>query len=339
MPRLSAASIEAGRDAVRASEIPMLLGLSSYGGPHALWQRLTLGPAADTGETLSQRLGHLLEGPTRELVAEREHVRIKPNELTVRHRKIPLVATPDGTLARPSALYEGKARTFAGLWGEAGDPEGVPVDVRVQIAAQRAVWRRRLSLVGVLIGGSDPRAYWVESDRELEQAIEEAVVDFMGYVDRGEPPPVDGSDDAAAWLRARYRRETADVEMVATAEQVQLVEALREAAAARFAAEDAYELACQRIQDAMEHAGASVMLSPAGRIGFKPPRETDWAGIAAELDVPEDLVRANTTTNWKAVVETLRPRTEVVDRHRTPGSKPRFSHPFTRAALERSSAA
>jgi predicted phage-related endonuclease len=338
MPRLTEAQLAAGADAVRASEVPMLLGLSPYGGAHALWQRKVEGGEERSEETLAQRLGHLLEPVTRELTAEREGVRITTNHRTRRHRTVPLVATPDGLFAR--GVFEGKARAYAREWGADGDPEGVPADVRVQVAAQQAVWNRELGIVGVLVGGSEPRSYRLERNRELEEAILESVVDLMARVARGEPPEPDGSDDATAWLRRRFPAETPGLEIVATAEQELLVDELQAASFEAIAAEARLERAKQRIQSVIGEAAA--LITPSGRITWtRNPDvpETSWQAVAdAYRAIYRDL-RDGADRRGLPVLDDEDLDTLISIHTRTRPGVRVFRHPFTRKAAERGAAA
>jgi predicted phage-related endonuclease len=281
VPRLTAAQLEEYERGFGAHEVPMILGLSSFGGLHDVVMR-RLEPTERQPETLAQRLGHELEPIVARIIEEIEGVRLRNRSETIWHpRGLPLFCHLDRKVEGERASCEIKTTAWGADWGEPGDERAVPAGVRAQVAAQLACTGYEYSLVGVLIGGGDPRVYRVERNPELIAAIEEAVAEAWGFVERGEVPPPDGSDSSRAWLRKRYPHEE-ELELVATAEQRLLLDELRAADDESKTAAKRLELLEQRVMAAMGEA--SVLIAPEGRITWRTetPR-ADYRAIAEQL--------------------------------------------------------
>jgi putative phage-type endonuclease len=84
-----------------------------------------------------------------------------------------------------------------------GEP---PLYVLLQHQAQLACTGWKWGAVACLVGGNDLHVYPYEARPKLIAEIRLRVADFWRSIEEGREPPVDGSDGAAAVLRALYER-------------------------------------------------------------------------------------------------------------------------------------
>jgi predicted phage-related endonuclease len=114
-----------------------------------------------------------------------------------------IAAHPDG-ITGDGRLVEIKTARSTENWGTPGTDE-IPQAYTIQVQIQMMVTQIPICDVPVLFGGSDFQLYEVASDSELQAAILEALAEFWGHVQRGEPPPIDyRSAHALAVLKRLY---------------------------------------------------------------------------------------------------------------------------------------
>lgn len=285
-------------DGLGSSEGAAVLGLDPFKSGHDVWLHKVDGAPEQTDAPML-RWGRLLEDVVALDFSDRtgiELVRLHDpddaeQQRTLRMRGHPIITArlDRATRRKPRRVVEVKTSPYGSGYGDAGElaegaaggPDGLPIRVRVQVLHQLAVTGWSEAYVAVLIGGYQRRDYVVPRDAgaiadyvaELEEWWERH---YVGRV----PPPVDGSDSAARYLRRAYPREVADV-ITATPEQTLLVRDYAGARESSAAAERALELARQRLADAIgAHAG---MVFSGGRVTYKAHdvHLTDWKAVAA----------------------------------------------------------
>mgnify|MGYP005818193563 CR=1 FL=1 len=152
--------------------------------------------------------------------------------------------------------------------------------------------------VCVLIGGNDLRLFDLLADEETQAGLREMADRFLrDHIDAGKPPPIDGSDAAADYLRATFPREREPV-LTADAGLEQLVAAYHHACAAYDAAEEAKSAAGNLLRQAIGNAagvkGANFSVS------YKASKDrmvTNWEALVRDLpSVPADLLAKHTVT-------------------------------------------
>jgi predicted phage-related endonuclease len=80
----------------------------------------------------------------------------------------------------------------------------IPTDWMVRVQHNLFVLNAPFAYLAVLIGGNTYRQFRVEPDPTWFALIEEKAVEFWGYVERGEVPPIDGSQATKEFLNERY---------------------------------------------------------------------------------------------------------------------------------------
>jgi putative phage-type endonuclease len=136
-----------------------------------------------------------------------------------------VIGCPDG----PCPL-ECKNRSLrkAGEWGESGDPDGVPDREALQSLWYLAVTGYRHVHVAVLINGNDDRYYRLERDEKLLGDLVAMAGGFWQRVQKGDPPPIDGSEAVTELLRDLWDGAEGAVRIVSPAEAGPLFAARRQ---------------------------------------------------------------------------------------------------------------
>jgi putative phage-type endonuclease len=174
---------------IGASDAPPVLNVSPWRGPVDVWaEKRQLVPLWEGND--ATHWGKLVEPLLRQEYAEVTGRSVRLPQQRITHPELSFIAChPDG-LTNDGRLLELKtARTSEG-WGEAGS-DAIPEMYTIQVQHLLCVTQLPVADVAVLFGGSDFQLYEVPADRELQEAIVEAEVEFWGFVESGERPPLD----------------------------------------------------------------------------------------------------------------------------------------------------
>jgi putative phage-type endonuclease len=314
--------IDARRDVVGSSDIPIITGSSPYAtSMFALWAAKTRlvelePPDPETQELFD--LGHALEEP----IADRYTVITgTPAAPAAPAARPPADRWMGASLDRVSAR-KGERRIVELKWvphrrWATDGPEAVPSYVQDQVQWQLAVTGYDVADVAVL-SGSHVEVHEVGPSERYQADLRYLARDFWDRVEAGEHPPVDGSDATRAAIARLHPRDTLGM-LPPSPETAALAHAIREASIAKKAAveEDG------RLRNLMrllleEHAGVE---DDDYRIHFRRSADrlvstTDWPAIAAELaerfEVPEEalaeVVATHTATETKEGSRSLIPK-------------------------------
>lgn len=247
---LTPEQIEMRKTGIGASETPMLVGESPHGGAIDVYLR-KLGLAQEM-QTDAQELGNLLEDGIVRWYEKKVGATCSP-ATTLRHPHAPIsLATPDRFVNGRQKLLQIKLVGTWMAWHWDGDRP--PPYVLVQVQKEMEVADVDLCDVAALIGGTDPRIYQVERDRELGAALVDIDADFWAaHIAPRIPPAVDGSRSATEMLKILHPRH-AERRLEVTPDLSELVEQLRISARAETLAARQYLLAEQRIKAIMGDA-------------------------------------------------------------------------------------
>lgn len=259
---LTPRQLEMRRSALGASEIPIALGLSRWTHPATLaaMKRGELPPFAGNAYTRwGQRLERVIADEWTDLRRSegREDLAIfTPG--TIRHpASAVVVASPDrvvvprGRRARSEwiSLLEIKTASQyrAAEWGD--EASDIPEAYAIQIQVQLEVCGLENATLVTLIGGSDYREHPQVRDHSMgADLVAFAERWWQNHVVQGLPVPLDGSDAATDYLRARYPREIGPM-LAPTAAAIHAAEALRAAKTALAVAKVAEADAANRLRD------------------------------------------------------------------------------------------
>lgn len=292
--------LEQRQHGIGASEIAAIAGLNPWKKPIDVWLEKT-GRAQTAPQDLRQDLGHRMEGVIADLYAERTGATLLPCPTLVHPEEPWILATPDriasfGDPAR-DRLLEIKlvgARLIA-HWAD----DTIPDYVVTQVLMQQHVTGIHEAEVAALLGGSDLRILSCPHMPEVIADLVEIGREFwFEHVMKDVPPPVDGSDSWARYIRARWPKDLLPV-MKAPPEAT---------AIARRLARAKEDLAAAEVRKAeAENAMKTLLADAAGFVG------DGWRCTYKST--------ASNGVDWKAVALELGATPELQSKHTRPGSR------------------
>src|SRR5277367_744185 len=178
------------------SDIPIVLGLSSYKTPYQLY--LEKKETSISGDEMSpvQYWGNQLEPVIREEFSKRNNVTIELPDTLIHPFHNFMRANVDGYIKEWDAVLEVKCANqfMAHEWGEDGS-DIIPMAYLVQVAHYCSVMNAACAYIAVLIGGNDYRQYKYTRDIELEKTIIESAKEFWNAIQNDLPPPPTNQKD------------------------------------------------------------------------------------------------------------------------------------------------
>ena len=294
--------IDARRDAIGSSDIPILTGNSPYrSSPFDLWCYKTRLLEAAPVDPLTEELwalGHALEP----VIAERYTVMTgRPVRRVMQMLRHPDIEWATASLDRRDAR-KGEHRIVELKWvpwkrWEEG-PEAVPAYVQDQVQWQLMVTGFDAADVAVLMG-SHVEHHEVMPDRAYQDDLLIIARAFRLLVETGERPAIDGSEATRRALVRLHPRDDGSY-MAATAELTALMAEWRESEVAAASATSELARVKNAIRGVLEaHTGAE---SDAWKVTFarsKDGTKTAWEAVArayrrvlediAEIVEPEEL--------------------------------------------------
>lgn len=289
------------RTGISGTDVSAILGINPWASPLDIWLDKR-GQAEPKAENMAMRLGNLLEPVVATLYAEETGATlVDPGFLRHKDRDWH-IGTPDRLAINPEhefahTLIEIKTARSGNDWGEPGTDQ-IPRYYLTQVAWYLALTELQVAHVAVLIGASDFRRYAVQRDLDLEGVLLERCEAFWHTnVVGGQMPAVDGSESAARYIASRFPRNVEPLR-VATEDEIALARRLSAARAATAAAEREQAEAENLLKAAIGEA-EGLDLGALGKITWKTskPRETtDWKAVAAEANLPAELIARHTKT-------------------------------------------
>lgn len=265
--------LAARREGLGASDAPVILGLSPFKSALQLYHEKTGMETERPSELEWLYWGNELEGPIAKRYAEvtGRPVSRKPfdGHYHIHWSEDPRTpwafATLDATAIRPVKGVEGDGEEGALEIKNAsvyvGDKwiDEPPVDYQVQNQHQQMVGAFGWGSIAALIGGN--RFLWCDIERDntfINTVLMPALIEFWDRVQRRDPPPIDGSDSAKAFLAQLYQQDKGTT-IALDGEAVDWDAELEEAKAAIKVAEEKKQLAENRIKAAIgEHSAATL---------------------------------------------------------------------------------
>jgi putative phage-type endonuclease len=284
--------LESRRQGIGGSDAPVILGLSSWKSPLALWAEKTgLAESEDISEKEYVEWGHILEEPIarkyvqvtgRTLIDYGRYYRFQnPSMLhmicTIDREIIPTPFRPD-----PGILSIKTAAGFkSGEWEE--EP---PLMYQVQIQHELYVTDRQWGSFAVLIGGQKFRWCDVERNERFCSYLIEKEAEFWDGVIRGIPPEPDASNSTREVLRRIYPEDDGS-SIALPSESIAWDEQLQFAKAEIKSAEGRKQEAENKLKSAL--GSATIGLLPAG--GAYSWKAAPRAGYTVEPSVIRTLRR------------------------------------------------
>lgn len=195
---------------IGGSDIPIILGLSTYKTPYQLYleKKALITPSDEVTE--QQYWGNRLEEIIRQEFSIRNNVTIETPE-TLIHPFYPFLrANIDGFIPKWNSVLEVKCSSsfMSNLWGEQ-NTDIIPMAYLVQVAHYCSVTNADSAYIAVLIGGNEYRQYKYKRDLELEHTIINAASHFWNQVESNKPPaPVNEIDLKIMFPKSKNNQET-----------------------------------------------------------------------------------------------------------------------------------
>ena len=156
--------------------------------------------------------------------ARKHGLQLVPPPGTLLHATFPICATPDGIGRRPLLVNrfrdiqaKNAQRFQSHRWGEPGTDD-VPLlyvaqtTVELGILLEHVDWIGRIDDIAdlaVCMEGAPPLAYSVKFDPEMFGQLATLAAKFKrDHLDTGKPPLIDGSDEAAEYVRRRFEKHS-----------------------------------------------------------------------------------------------------------------------------------
>ena len=201
--------LDVRRQGIGSSDVAQIMGVSPYGGlfdvwnaKHGLVDEARTSPQITAGNYLEPTIASWWYDTHFDGI---EQLKMQRNGYRVHHHPdLPwAIATPDYLLDEGVVEIKNVGPYRGSEWGEAGDPDGVPDHVYLQVQWQLLVMQRTHAYVVALIGGWDLRSYPIEPDADTMERALEAAKSFRASLKASEPPLPDGGPASWRWLRHR----------------------------------------------------------------------------------------------------------------------------------------
>jgi putative phage-type endonuclease len=252
------------RNAVSASEIAAVMGISPWSSPFALYHAKRDDWRAPVTEAME--MGHRLEPVVADLLDERL-AKTTNDYFEMRKTGTWRADSPDWALATPDRLLfwspndgndhtenvELKSTTVYDDWGP-DESDEIPVHYRAQVQWQMYCTGLQRTHVGVLFKGNHFRHYVVDRDETDIQSMLAAADLFMQRLRDDNPPPVDGSEATLDMLK-RLHPDLVDEDVTLPQH---LIREWREASNDLAAAKARRELLANEIRAAMGAAARGI---------------------------------------------------------------------------------
>jgi putative phage-type endonuclease len=199
--------LEARRAGIGGSDIPAILGLSSWQTPLSIYvDKIGLGDTAEQKE--QQRWGILLEPIILREFGQETNRSVSLAGKLLRSQDLPIaLCTLDGIQQRtPGTTGSVQIKNYGGYGGKWG--EAVPPDVFAQCQWEMGVAEFTYCSAVALLNGN--KMVWadIEYDDHFFSAIAvPAALEFWDRVQNGKPPAPDGSDISKAALAKLYPKD------------------------------------------------------------------------------------------------------------------------------------
>lgn len=207
---------EARKKGVGGSDVGAIMGLNPWKSPVEVWLEKTgHSEPPDLSGKESVEWGNRLEAVVAEKFADMHpefKVRRKNRTMVSKSRPWAFANIDREILSKEGhGILEIKT---AGLRSEGNWVFGPPDHYLCQVQHYLSVTGWDWAWVAVLIGGQEYREYFIPRDEDDIRAIDKAVDDFWGFVERGEIPELTGTGDEGAALASVFHEPSDEYERV-----------------------------------------------------------------------------------------------------------------------------
>jgi putative phage-type endonuclease len=192
---------------ITASEVGAACGVGRFGGPFDVYG-FHKGLRPDLIPTEPMIWGTLLEDPVAQYGAKEVGIKVRRVNRLLQSRLYPWLLCSLDRWGSDGNLVEVKTTgEFAKDWGEA-ETDQIPDDPMCQVQTQMAVTGAPGCHVFALFAGQHFKKYFVPRDDEKIELIADITENLWDRIQRSDPPQIDGSEGAAAYLAERFKSPT-----------------------------------------------------------------------------------------------------------------------------------
>ena len=190
---------------IGGSDASVVCGISRYRSPVELWMNKT-GQLPDEEAGEAAYWGTKLEVLVREEFTMRTGIEVSlVKQILQSEEHSFMLANLDGICEHPvhgPCVFEAKTASAykSGEW----ESDSIPDEYTLQVQHYMAVTGYKGAYIAVLIGGNTFKWKFVKRDEELISMLIRLETDFWNHVQQRTPPPLDGSDASAAFLRSFF---------------------------------------------------------------------------------------------------------------------------------------
>lgn len=196
--------LELRRKGIGGSDVAAVCGVSKYKSPVELWLEKT-GQSAPTEAGEAAYWGRTLEAVVRNEFTRRTGIDVTQVNKILQSKEHPfMLANLDGVCSSGdygTCVFE--AKTASAYKADEWD-ESVPEEYVLQCQHYMAVTGFSGAYIAVLIGGNTFKWDFLERDEEFIAKIIKWEHDFWEHVKSDIPPPLDGSEASANYLKNRF---------------------------------------------------------------------------------------------------------------------------------------
>jgi putative phage-type endonuclease len=189
---------------IGGSDAGVVCGVNKYKSPVELFMEKT-GQLPPENASESAYWGQQLESLVKSEFTKRTGVEVFPVNKILRSKEYPyMLANLDGVCKHPklgTCVFESKTSSaFRAVEWE----ESIPQEYMLQCQHYLAVTGYAGAYIAVLIGGNTFKYQFIERDEELISMLVKWEYDFWEHIKSDIPPPLDGSEASAQYLKKRY---------------------------------------------------------------------------------------------------------------------------------------
>lgn len=294
--------LQARKSGIGGSDVAAVLGLSKWRTPYQLWLDKTSDQIEEKNSEVLH-FGQVLEQVVADEYARRNNVKVQRRNNLYRHPEHPeLIGNIDRYIVGGGILECKTADKFtAHLWGESNSDE-VPEYYLCQVQHYMHVTGYHEAALAVLIGGNEYRQYEISYDKEFAEFCARQCVKFwQDYVVAKVAPPLEAGDDLNEYYRSHQGETTTATPYIAD-----VCQELKESKAEIKKMEHFANGLADVIKKYMGEQNADVLLSASGEklATWKQSKDsvqkiTDWAKLAVDFEIPQDVIDNYTTTKVK----------------------------------------
>jgi len=183
---LTEAQRQLRQSGIGGSDMPIIMGVSSYKTPFQLYLEKT-GPLPENETTEAQFWGHEMEPVIRKHFARKYNVDIETPD-TIKHPEIDfLLANIDGYIPSLNAILEVKTSRASSAWADR-DNNPMVMQYLIQVAHYCIVTNASCAYIAILIGGNEYHEIKYERNNILETEIIKRAKEFWHCVQTKTPP-------------------------------------------------------------------------------------------------------------------------------------------------------